>query len=207
MMRRLRFMVRWIAGGASLLPLFAYGHGAEFLDARFELREGVLRLRIIVDYGGNPMIADEAEARKVLADALRIELGASKSQHRLDELAPLKIIKSATRDTQSPMPQTEANPEQPHQLLTAYWRWAAPDGEVKFFAPETSQQTVLFWLREPNVSPPRWSLLVPGDRTPLIVVKSPWWKHLWLWGAILIGVILAALTTIRLRLLRRRSPS
>ncbi len=206
MMRRLRFIVRLIAGGASWLPLLAVGHGAEFLDARFELRDGVLRLRIVADYGGNPMIADEAEARKVVADALRIELGASKTQHRLDELAPLKIVQHAARDAQSPMPKTEVEPKHPHQLLTAYWRWAAPDGEVRFLAPETSQQTVLFWMHEPNVSPPRWSLLVPGDQTPAIVVKRPWWTHTWLWGAIIVGVLLGAVTAIRLLLRRRRAP-
>lgn len=205
MMRRLRFIVRLIAGGAGLLPLLAVGHGNEFLDARFELRDGVLRLRIVADYGGNPMIADEAEARKVVADALRVELGTSKTQHRLDELAPLNIAEHATRDAQSPMPQTEVEPKQPHQLLTAYWHWTAPDGEVRFLAPETSNQTVLFWMHEPDVSPPRWSLLVPGDRTPAIVVKRPWWTHTWLWGAIIAGVILLAVIAIRLLLRRRRT--
>ena len=205
MMRRLRFIFQLIAGGAGLLPLLVLGHGAEFLDARFELRDGVLRLRIVADYGGNPMIADEAEARKVVADALRIELGASKKQHRLDELAPLKIAQDAARDPQSPIPQMEVDPKQPHQLLTAYWRWAAPDGEVRFFAPETSKQTVLFWMHEPDVSPPRWSLLVPGDRTPAIVVKRPWWTRVWTWGAIFLAVALGVVTAIWLFFNRSRT--
>lgn len=203
MMRRLRFIVRLIAGGAGLLPLLVYGHSTEFLDARFELRDGVLRLRIIADYAGNPMIADEAEARKVVADALRIELGASKTQHRLDDLAPLKIAERGTRDAQSPLPQTEADPQKPHQLLTAYWSWAAPDGEVTFLAPETSKQTVLFWLREPDVSPPRWSLLVPGDRTPAIVVKHPWRTRVWIWGAIIAAAFLLIMILSRLFIRRR----
>lgn len=207
MMRRSRFIIRLIAGGAALLPLLALGHGTEFLDARFELRDGVLRLRIVADYAGNPMIADEAEARKVVADALRIEVGPSKTQHRLDELATLQIVERGTRDDQSPMPRTEADdPKQPHQLLSAYWHWSAPDGEVRFFVPETSQQSVLFWLREPNVSPPRWSLMVPGDRTPVIVVKRPWHTQVWLWSVIIIGAILAAVIAIRLLLRLRRTP-
>lgn len=207
MMRGLRFIIRLIAGGAALLPLLAPGHGTEFLDARFELRDGVLRLRIVADYAGNPMIADEAEARKVVTDALRIEVGTSKTQHRLDELAPLQIVERGTRDAQSPMPRTEADdPKQPHQLLSAYWRWSAPDGEVRFFVPETSQQSVLFWLREPNVSPPRWSLMVPGDRTPVIVVKRPWHTQFWLWGAIIVGVLIGAVIAIRLFLRFRRTP-
>ncbi len=205
MMRRPRFIIRLIAGGAALLPLLALGHGTEFLDARFELRDGVLRLRIVADYAGNPMISDEAEARKVVTDALRIEVGTSKIQHRLDELAPLQIVERGTRDAQSPMPRTEADdPKQPHQLLSAYWRWPAPDGEVRFFVPETSQQSVLFWLREPNVSPPRWSLMVPGDRTPVIVVKRPQRSQIWLWGAVIIGVLFAVVVAIRLLL--RRTP-
>jgi hypothetical protein len=206
MMRGLRFIIRLIAGGAVLLPLLALGHGTEFLDARFELRDGVLRLRIVADYVGNPMIADEAEARKVVADALRIEVGASKTPHRLDELAPLQIVERGTRDALSPMPRTEADdPKQPHQLLSAYWRWSAPDGEVRFFVPETSQQSVLFWLREPNISPPRWSLMVPGDRTPVMVVKHPWRSPFWLWGVISVGVLFVSVLAIRL-LLRRSQP-
>jgi len=213
-MRRLRFTIRRIAAGAALLPLLALGHGTEFLDARFELRDGALRLRIVADYAGNPMIADEAEARKVVADALRIEVGTSKTPHRLDELAPLQIVERGTRDAQSPMPRTEADdPKQPHQLLSAYWRWSAPEGEVRFFVPETSQQSVLFWLREPNVSPPRWSLMVPGDRTPVMVVKHPWHSQIWPWGAISIGVLFMAVLvtwpgrTRRLRQLEKRTVS
>lgn len=198
MMRRLRFIARIIAGGACWLPLLADGHGAEFLDARFEARNGLLHLQIIADYGDNPMLANETEARKALSDALRIELASSKTQHRLDELAPLKITPRVERDAQSPVPKSGDHAEHAHHLLAASWRWAAPEGEVRFLVPETSHQTVLFWLHEPGVSPPRWSMLVPGDRTPAIVVKRPWWRQSWLWGAIIGTAILAAATAIRL---------
>ena len=202
-MRCLRFIARLFTGGAAALPLLAQAHDGEFLQARFEARHGVLHLQIIADYGGNPMIADEAEARRVLADALRIEVGESKIQHRLDELAPLTIKPRAARDTQSPMPHTENDPEHPHQLLAASWRWSAPDGEVRFFVPETSRQTVLFWVHEPGASPARWTMLVSGDRTPTIAVKRPWWKHSWLWAALIMLGLLATVTAGRY-LYRRR---
>jgi hypothetical protein len=196
-MRRLRFIARLFTGGVAVLPLLAQAHDGEFLQARFEARHGVLHLQIIADYGGNPMIADEAEARRALTDSLRIEVGESKTQHRLDELAPLTIAPRAARDTQSPAPQNETDPRHPHQLLAASWRWSAPDGEVRFFNPETSQQTVLFWVHEPGVSPTRWTMLVAGDRTPTIAVKRPWWKHSWLWGALIVAGISAGVAAWR----------
>jgi hypothetical protein len=198
-MRRLRIIARIFAGGAAVLPLLVHAHDGEFLQARFEARDDVLQLQIVADYGGNPMIADEAEARKVLTDALRIEVGASKTQHRLDELAPLTIAPRAERDTESPAPQTETDSTHPHQFLAASWRWSAPDGEVRFFTPETSRQTVLFWLHEPGVSPARWTMLVSGDRTPPIAVKRPWWKYTWLWATILLAGLAAATACKRLR--------
>lgn len=190
MMRCSRLISRCIAGGAGWLPLLAVGHGAEFLDARFEARHGELRLRIIADYGDNPMIADEAEAKMILSDALRIELGPSDIGLRLDELAPVTIMPCVDRDARSPMPRTEAG-SAAHRLLAASWRWSAPDGVVRFLVPATSRQTVLFWIDEPGDSPPRWSMLVPGDRTPDIAVRRPWWRKPLVWGGVA-GVLLLA---------------
>jgi|GEM_PF-4190562 len=201
--RLLRFIVQLIAGAASALPLLVYGHGGEFLEARLEVQGGMVNLRIVAQYGDNPMIANEAEARKVLADALRIEVGTARTNHRLDELTPLVMAPRAARDPESPMPQTPDDHAHFDKLLEATWNWAATEEDVGFIVPETSRQTVLFWMHTPGEKSPRWSLLVPGERTPAIFVKLPWWRSRWATGA---GVALAFLVTITVYLyLRRRS--
>ena len=202
--RPLRFIVQLIAGVASALPLLVYGHGGEFLEARLEVQGGMVNLRIVAQYGDNPMIADEAEAGQVLADALRIEVGTAGTNHRLDELTPLVIAPRAARDPESPMPSTTDDHAHSEKLLEASWNWAATEENVSFFVPETSRQTVLFWMPAPGEKSPRWSLLVPGDRTPTIFVKRPWWRTRWATG---VGVALAFLVTITAYLRLRRKSS
>jgi hypothetical protein len=185
--------------------LLASGHGSEFLEARLDARNGVLRLEIIAEYGDNPMIANEAEAQGVLADALHVQIGMEKTKRRLAELSPLTMAPRAARDPRSPMPREDSGhgDHQHNKLLGASWHWAAPEGEVRFVVPETNRQTVLFWLYEPDAAKPKWSLLVPGDSTPAITVKHPWWKRYWIWVAFAVGGILGA--TIARQSLSRRS--
>lgn len=201
--RLLRFIVQLIAGVASALPLLVHGHGGEFLEARLEAQGGMVNLRIVAQYGDNPMIADEAGARKALADALRIEVGTARTNHRLDELTPLVMAPRAARDPESPMPPSTDDHAHSEKLLEASWNWAATEEDVSFFVPETSNQVVLFWMPSPGEKSPRWSMLVPGDRTPAIFVKLPWWRTRWAAGA---GVVLVLLVTITIYLyLRRRN--
>lgn len=203
--RLLRFVVQLIAGVASSLPLFLYGHGSEFLEARLEARDGRLNLRIVAQYSDNPMIADEAEARQVLADALRIEVGTARTNQRLEELKPLVMAPRAARDPESPMPSSPGDQAHSDKLLEASWSWAATEEDVCFLVPETSRQVVLFWMPAPGEKSPRWSLLVPGDRTPAIFVKIPWWRTRWVTG---LGAVLVLLVMIAVHLvLRRRSSS
>lgn len=172
-----------------MLPLFAYGHGGEFLEARLDHAGGVLKLSLVAEYGDNPMIADEAEARKVLADTLRIRVGTSLEALLLSELAPLELAPREAREPESPMPPSVPDPAHAHRLLGATWSWSAPEGEVSFVVPETCRQTVLFWLHTPGVSPPRWTMLVPGDQTPAIAVEHPWWRSAWVWAGLpVVGV-------------------
>ncbi len=201
--RRLRFIVQLIAGVASALPLLVYGHGGEFLEARLEVQGGMVNLRIVAQYGDNPMIADEAEARQALADALRIEVGTARTNHRLEELKPVVMAPRTARDPESPMPPSTDDHAHSEKLLEASWNWAATEEDVCFLVPETSNQVVLFWMPAPGEKSPRWSLLVPGDRTPAISVTIPWWRSRWMTGA---GVVLVLLVTIAVHLvLRRRS--
>jgi len=200
--RLLRFIIQLIAGVASSLPLLLYGHGGEFLEARLEAQDGTLNLRIVAQYGDNPMIADEAEARKVLADAVRIEVGTAGKNQRLDELTPLVMAPRAARDTGSPMPKTAEDSSHSDKLLEASWTWPATEENVNFLVPETSGQVVLFWIPAPGEKTPRWSLLIPGDRTPAIFVKLPWWRARWVAG-VGVGLVLLVTATVYLYLRRR----
>lgn len=169
----------FIAGGAVWLPLLAFGHGSEFLDAKFFLDDqGRANLEITADYGSNPMISSEQEARSALASALCV--ASSAGEQKLADLAPLKIEPRARPDPESPAPRGPEDPQTPHQLLTARWQWQPATESLTFSVPKDSMQTVLFWMREPHVSPPRWSMLIPGDSTPLIPLPprplaNGWW--------------------------------
>ena len=166
-MPHLRRIIRFIAGGAVALPLFASGHGSEFLDAKFYLdARGLANLEITADYSSNPMLANEQEARTALADAVRVTINAQ--DHKLADLAPLKLEPRQRPDPESPTPRGPEDPQTRHQLLTAIWQWRPAAESLTFTVPKESMQTVLFWMREPNIHPPRWSMLIPGDHTPAI---------------------------------------
>jgi hypothetical protein len=180
-MRKRSPIIQIIAGGAIVLPLLAFGHGSEFLDAKFFFDErGKANLEITADYAGNPMITSEAEACTALADALRVSFDGH--DHQLADLAPLKIEPRAKPDPESPTPRGPEDASTPHQLLTAVWQWEPFAETMRFFVPMGSQHTVLFWMREPDVHPPRWSMLIAADRTPLIQVpqqpQQRWWLAL-----------------------------
>ena len=170
---------RFIAGGAIMLPLLASGHGSEFLDAKFYFDDcGIAHLHITADYGGNPMISSEQEARTVLTDALRIAVGAH--EYKLTDLAPLQFQPRDQPDPESPAPRGPEDPQTQHQLLTAQWQWRPSATTLQFFVPRANSQTALFWMREVNVHPPRWSMLIPGDYTPAIPVPTQPSQPAWL---------------------------
>ena len=172
-MSRARSLTRLIAGGAIVLPLFASAHGTEFLDARLEVAAGgQVKLCIIADYGGNPMIADEAEARRALQEALRVRLNGNTLP-----LESLVISARAAPDPQSPMPRGPEDLTQPHQLLAATWAWQGRSDTIQFVVPRSNQQTVLLWM--PG-TPAQWTMLIPGDEGP--VIRLHWYQsRAWMW--------------------------
>ncbi len=71
-LQSLKFLI--IAGGAFMFPLFTFGHSSEFLLAKLCLTEsGECLLEVTADYGDNPMIADENEARRALHGLFQIK--------------------------------------------------------------------------------------------------------------------------------------
>ena len=88
-MRFARSIFILAAGGAILAPLCVFGHGAEFLSAKLTLLpEAEVLLEITADYGGNPLIADEAIAQEALIDPVRLRRGES--------LVPLAELSAAS---------------------------------------------------------------------------------------------------------------
>lgn len=180
MMRRVRSILILAAGGAVLAPLFACGHGAEFLSAKLTLLpDAEVLLEITADYGGNPLIADEAAAKEALMDPIRLRrdeklvplaqvAAASISQHNnWAEFAPASYLPS----------DTEA---QPHTLITAAWRWRSETPEIVFEMPRGKMHDVLLWTRDETNpdAPPKWMLLLAGDQSKATAVHwPPWWRR------------------------------
>jgi hypothetical protein len=179
-MRFARSIFILAAGGAILAPLCVFGHGAEFLSAKLTLLpEAEVLLEVTADYGGNPLIADEAVAKEALIDPVRLrrneslvplaELSAASiTQHdNWAEFAPASFLPS----------DTEA---QPHTLITAAWRWRSSEPEIVFEMPKGKMHDVLLWTRDQTNpdAPPKWMLLLAGDRSKAISVHwPPWWQR------------------------------
>jgi hypothetical protein len=179
-MRAARSILILAAGGAVLAPLCAFGHAAEFLSAKLTLLPNAeVLLEITADYVGNPLITDEAVAREALIDPIRLrrdetllplaELSAaSVTQHdNWAEFAPASYLPS----------DTEA---QPHTLITASWRWRHSEPEIVFEMPKGKLHDVLLWTRDQAnpAAPPKWMLLLAGDRSKAISVHwPPWWRR------------------------------
>ncbi len=205
-MRLARSILILAAGGAVLAPLCAFGHGAEFLSAKLTLLpEAEVLLEITADYGGNPLIADAATAEEALQDPIRLRrngalvplaelTAASLSQHdNWAEYAPASYLPS----------DTEA---QPHTLITAAWRWRSAEPEIVFEMPKGKLHDVLLWTHDSTKpdAPPKWMLLLAGDRSrPIPVQQSPWWRSWWV--AAVCGLVLSAYLVSRNFTLRQRT--
>lgn len=169
--RRLR--IRFLAGGAVLLPLLAQGHGCEFLFARLDVEPGGrLTLQMTADYGGNPMLPDEEAAKSALMDALRVR--AAGEGRRLDELARLHFEKRGQWDPETPASFAPPEDGTPHRLLTATWSWHADVDALAFEVPRQNVHDVLLWTTHLRASEgdPKWMLLIGGESSPEIALVA-----------------------------------
>lgn len=188
------FILILAAGGAVLAPLCASGHGVEFLSARLTLLpDAEVLLEVTADYGANPMIVDEAAARAALADPIRLRQG--EEMTALNALANPQLTEHDDWETFAPAAYLPAEADaqaQAHSLLTAAWRWRSTSPEVVFEMPKGKKLDVLLWTQnqtEPK-APPRWMLLLGGDRSKAIAVAwRPWWQR---WATVMASGCLAA---------------
>jgi len=195
MMRFARSILILAAGGAVLAPLCALGHGAEFLSAKLTLLpDAEVLLEITADYGSNPLIMDESAALDALTDPVRLrqsetlvplsKLGkATISQHHnWAEYAPAAYLPSGTDGEE-------------HALITSAWRWRSREPEIVFEIPKGKLHDVLLWTQDAAQleAPPKWMLLLAGDRSrPISIQQTPWWRS-WMaaagaGGLMLLGV-------------------
>jgi hypothetical protein len=179
-MRFARSIFILAAGGAILAPLCVFGHGAEFLSAKLTLLpEAEVLLEITADYGGNPLIADEAVAKEALMDPVRLMRG--ESLVPLAELSAASITQHDNWAEFAPALYLPSDAEtQAHTLITAAWRWRSSEPEIVFEMPKGKLHDVLLWTRDQTNpdAPPKWMLLLAGDRSKAIAIHwPPWWQR------------------------------
>lgn len=179
MMRLAQSILILAAGGAVLAPLCALGHGSEFLSAKLTLLpDAEVLLEVTVDYGSNPMIADEPAALEALADPVRL-------RHH-ETLLPLATLGTASVsrhqnwDPHAPVVyQTSDTAEESHSLVTLAWRWRSTEPEIVFEMPQDKLHDVLLWTHDaahPEAEP-KWMILQAGDRSrPIPIQQTPWWR-------------------------------
>ncbi len=161
-------------------PLCALGHGAEFLSAKLTLRpDAEVLLEITADFGGNPLISDEAVAREALTDPVR--LSAEGTLVALSDVAAPSISQHQNWAEFAPASYLPSDTEgQEHRLITAAWRWRSETPEIVFEMPKGKLHDVLLWTRDETRpdAPPRWMLLLAGDKSKAISVHwAPWWRR------------------------------
>jgi hypothetical protein len=174
-MRRIR-SVLITAGAAIALPLSVYGHGSEFLLAKVQLmKDTSLLVEITADYGENPMLSSEDEARAALKDALSVRAG--NAVRPLNDLALVHFEKRAQQDPTAPLPRDPLADDKPHQLLTASWRWKPAEDSVCFEVPQATSQTLIMWVMDQDQPPPvtKWRMLIAGDVTPPVALPRTAW--------------------------------
>lgn len=169
MMRR-KSILSILAGGAVLAPLFVFGHACEFLVAKLEVKPDRVTLEITADYGGNPMIPDEATAQEAVRNILQVHLGGQ--VRRLEDLEPLKFEKRSQWDPEAPASFAPAPDGQGHLLLTGIWTWRPHTGRIALAVPDNNPHDVLLWTQDDKLpgKDAKWMLLIEGEKTPEIQV-------------------------------------
>ncbi|GEP43278.1 hypothetical protein BGE01nite_25690 [Brevifollis gellanilyticus] len=164
------------------MPQQAEAHGTEFIMSRMRLVEGgsVVELRLVVDYSGNPLIADEAAAHEALQKALLIKHGEKTTPYA--DLAPLEFHDESTWAEAVPPSLLPPPDGQEHSLLTGIWRWQPDSPEIAFTVARGNKHDVLIWQQPPEGSVTS-VMLLGGDVSPAVVItrhQSSWMKWVWI---------------------------
>ncbi len=203
---------------AALLPTSAWAHATDFILVKVSPHAGRVDVELTVDYGGNPMFTDKAEAQAVLTHVVRVRTGAGGSTSELATLAPLRFEDRREFDPTAPIPLDSTTGAEAHQLLTAVWSWNCGAQKIAFEMPADSNQSVILWTPPLSQSgsggdvrggspedKPRWVFLLPGEVSPEMVVP-PRSATAWLVSCASAGLLgISATIGFSLAARRRRS--
>lgn len=177
-----------IAGAAlvGLLPQQACGHGSEFMLAKLIVQPGVVRLEITADYGENPMLSGEEDARESLQHLILARAGGD-AFRSVSELAPLKFEHRDQLDPDIPLPADPTAADKPHRLLTSMWEWSPPSPDITLQVDERTIHNVLLWTAPDGSkdNQAHWTVLTGGDRSPVIDVPPS--GRVWDWSRLAAG--------------------
>lgn len=178
-------------------------HALPFITAQLQVtadHPGELRLSLAVDFANNPLIADKAQAKEALKNALMVHHGEKKIP--IHQLAPLAFGKSTSWRGILPESAIPSDDDQPHEWITASWSWKTLSPEVSFSVEKGSFNDVLLWRKQKN-GEVKSMLLLPGDVSSTIDVPQRLFPSLTSRMASL--VVIVGLLAIGLLLLARRS--
>ncbi len=135
-------------------------------------------LEITADYGSNPLIMDEAAALDALADPVRLRQ--SETLVPLTNLGKATITQHYNWAEYAPAAYLPAGTEgEAHTLVTSAWQWHSAEPEIVFEMQKGKLHDVLLWTHDATQpeAPPKWMLLLAGDRSrPISIQQTPWWR-------------------------------
>jgi len=158
-----------------LAPLFAFGHGVEFLLAKLEITPGQVRLEVTADCEGNYMLPDREAAMaamtRLFVVAERAKSGGAEVVQPWTKLAPLRFEDRVELDPTVPLPPDPTWPDRSHRLVTGVWEWVpSPEHSFRFQVPKGEPIDTLLWRSDSGFTgqAARWRILISGDETEWI---------------------------------------
>lgn len=207
MIRCLSDRALWLCiGGVLVTPLFASGHGAQFVLGKVTpLKDGRVRVELTADYGENPMIESAEEAREALSGLMRWGNARENDKVIFEDLPEVRFEERTQLDPTIPLPPAEAPSGEEHQLLTGIWEWKPEGDQVRFQMSKGTPLDVLLWTAPsgPSQASLRWVIMIAGDVSPVIQLEPERPNGFAVGWAVVSGVTLLGLVSWRMRRVRQ----
>jgi hypothetical protein len=184
---------------ALLVPVPVRGHGAEFLFAKLTVcRDRECFLEVTADYGANPMIHGEEDARSAVTGMLEIAPSADGKDRAEGPAGPPVIEKRQQLDPSTPG-YDAGSAQETHQLLTAIWHWKPPGRSLVLEVPQGNPFDALLWTVDQTKpeEKPHWTVLIAGDRSPVIALPQKGGTAMLWWICVIVGALMAVAGLLR----------